>query len=1037
MSESYQKLNAILKEIFQLDQSDLDFGIYRIMNYKRKEIEKFLNEDLLPQVKSELEKYTSVEKKVLENEIKLLTEKLEDAGVTLESSSKYVALKSKLDSGLNVTTAENEIYSHLVNFFKRYYSEGDFISLRRYKKDVYAMPYEGEEVKLHWANADQYYIKTAEFFRDYSFTTSDEKKVHFKIVEANTERNNNIAQQGKERRFVITDNEPLLIKNDELIIHFDYILDNRKQNDLNIHAADLISKYIVENPDFNKFQSLLVLNPSEKNQKRTLVEKYLNDYTARNTFDYFVHKDLKGFLIRELDFYIKNEIMYLDDIDSGKEIQLEQYLTKIKVIKMIANKIITFIAQIEEFQKKLFLKKKMVVETNYCLTLDKIPEEFYPEIVKNIEQIEEWKRLFSIDEIKTNITNIGFSFPLEIDFLKDNQYLLLDTKFFEPEFTEKLISSFEKLDEQIDGVLIHSENFQALNLLQERYKDKVNCIYADPPYNTDATPILYKNNYKDSSWLSLMNSRIILADKLLKKKNGYFSIAIDDYELHNLHNLLENALPNRDIFQVIVNHYPGSGTGRSNVSRTHEYNLFVVHKGQDVLRGELKEGGLRERGFSRSGTGDNNYRRGRPNSFYAVLVDEATLEIKGFEEPPALGTSSYPLENDMNGYRRIYPIGEDGSERCWSLTYESAKGALNEKKLKCTKNFVIKRLYMDESDRSLLPSVWIDKKFSAVSHGTNLLTNIFGSSGLFSFPKSLYTVQTAIEAGTFLDEKSIYLDFFAGSGTTGHAVINLNREDGGNRKFILVEMGEYFDSVTKRRIQKVIYSKDWKDGKPISREGISNMFKYIRLESYEDTLYNLKINLTQEQLSLLETNNQLREQYMLSYMLNSETENSVSLLNIDMFKNPFDYKMDIANGLETKLTTIDLVETFNYLLGIEVNRNEKRERYKVVEDKDNNGVKLSLSKEGEYVFKEIEGRTTNGEKILVIWRTLTGDIIKDNAALDLYFLKKKYSIHDFEFNRIYVNGDNNLQNLKLDEERWKVVLIEEEFKKIMFEVQDV
>ncbi|MGG3718612.1 site-specific DNA-methyltransferase, partial [Heyndrickxia ginsengihumi] len=278
--------------------------------------------------------------------------------------------------------------------------------------------------------------------------------------------------------------------------------------------------------------------------------------------------------------------------------------------------------------------------------------------------------------------------------------------------------------------------------------------------------------------------------------------------------------------------------------------------------------------------------------------------------------------------------------------------------------------------------------------------------------------------------------------TTGHAVIELNREDKeeGKRKYILVEMGEYFETVTKPRIQKVIYSKDWNNGKPVSREGISQIFKYIRLESYEDTLNNLVINLTQEQLTLLEMNHEIREQYMLSYMLSNETENSTSLLNIDMFQNPFEYKMKIANGLETQVTAVDLVETFNYLLGIEVIRNERKERYDAIEDKSSNvpgAVKLSSSKDGEYVFKEIEGRTLDGDKILVIWRTLSDNIVKDNAALDAYFLKKKYSTQDFEFNRIYVNGDNNLQNLKLDEERWKVVLIEEEFKKLMFDVQDV
>src|SRR5699024_11887032 len=135
--------------------------------------------------------------------------------------------------------------------------------------------------------------------------------------------------------------------------------------------------------------ALPILYPTKKNKKRTLFEKYLSDYTARNTFDYFIHKDLGGFLRRELDFFIKNEIMHLDDLDTDNEKRIEQYLSKVKVIKNIGHKIIEFVEQIENFQKKLWLKKKFVVESEYCITLDKVPVEFYDEIVQNPEQIDE------------------------------------------------------------------------------------------------------------------------------------------------------------------------------------------------------------------------------------------------------------------------------------------------------------------------------------------------------------------------------------------------------------------------------------------------------------------------------------------------------------------------------------------------------------------------------------------------------------------------------------------------------------------------
>ena len=138
-------------------------------------------------------------------------------------------------------------------------------------------------------------------------------------------------------------------------------------------------------------------------------------------------------------------------------------------------------------------------------------------------------------------------------------------------------------------------------------------------------------------------------------------------------------------------------------------------------------------------------------------------------------------------------------------------------------------------------TVWTEAKFSATEHGTKVLKDLFKET-IFSYPKSIYAVEESLNVmGAQFNRESIFLDYFAGSGTTGHAVINLNREDDGKRKYILCEMGEYFDSVTKPRIQKVIYSKDWSGGKPTSREGSSHCFKYIRLEQYEDTLNNLSI----------------------------------------------------------------------------------------------------------------------------------------------------------------------------------------------------
>src|SRR5699024_5587910 len=192
-------------------------------------------------------------------------------------------------------------------------------------------------------------------------------------------------------------------------------------------------------------------------------------YTSKNYFDYFIHKDLSGFLRRELDFYIKNEVLFIDDIGTENEKYLMDYVNQIKIIKNIANKIIKFLEQIENFQKKLWLKKKFVVESNYCITLDRIPKKFYSEIASNEEQVKEWIELFHIDGSNVNE-----------EFLENNPYLLLDTKFFEEDFKEKVIASFDNLDEETNGLLIHSDNFQALNTIENRYMHEIKSIYIDP-----------------------------------------------------------------------------------------------------------------------------------------------------------------------------------------------------------------------------------------------------------------------------------------------------------------------------------------------------------------------------------------------------------------------------------------------------------------------------------------------------------------------------------------------------------------------------
>jgi adenine-specific DNA-methyltransferase len=1019
---NYDKLINTLKEVFMLDKAELDFGIYRIMNQKRKDIEQFLEVDLVPQVQKVLSESLSVDKQALQKELDDAIKSAQALGADPNTLPKVQDLKKRLGEAADMVGIENEVFSLLANFFKRYFDNGDFISMRRYKKEVYAIPYEGEEVKLHWANADQYYIKTSEYFKVYRFKLANGKTVAFELIEASTEQNNNKTQGDKERRFAIYSDKVCEVVGDEFKIYFTYEPADKKikQSDLLQEAFDAVKTQIPQD-----FTDLLSLRPTEKDKHRTLLQKHLLDYTARNTFDYFIHKDLGGFLGRELDFYIKNEVLFIDDLNTRDEQEFLKQLSKIKAIKKIGEKIITFLAQLENFQKKLWLKKKMVVECNYCITLDRVPKYLYPEILNNQAQIQEWIKLFAIDEIKAQEegglfpeNRIGFSNPITLEFLNQNQFLVLDTAFFSETFKWKLIGSIEKFDEKCDSLLINSDNYQALNLLKQRYNQQANTIYIDPPYNTSASEIVYKNNYKHSSWLCMMHDRLVLGRDFLRE-DGINTVTIDDVEVKELHFLLESIYGRENIAGLIAIRINPSGRPTTDgLALSHEYAIMVKNsQSSKVVKIERsdeqkkrfnlkdKDGLYEQRNFRREGSNSN--RADGKRQWYPIYVNPISLSLRVPEMEWNDDTELWMMiEESTKEENVIWPINDDGIEKNWRWSWENVKKDYSQFYAKMQGETIqVYYKYRPNEDGVTPLTFWADSKYSATEHGTKPLKDLFPVNN-FSYPKSIFAVEDTLLISGLKQNKGLVLDYFSGSGTTGHAVINLNRIDQGERKFILVEMGEYFENITKPRIQKVIYSKDWSEGKPLSREGISHCFKYMRLESYEDTLNNLALKKTKTQELALEMNPTFKEGYMLNYMLDVEAKES--LLNLEWFVNPFNCYLNITKNNELQPTKVDLVETFNYLIGL------------VVES-------YAVPKDG-YVV--VTGKNLAGESILVVWR----DCIQHNStALNQFLEKSKYNPLDSEYDRIYVNGDNNVENLKTGDERWKVVLIEEEFGKRMFE----
>lgn len=865
---------------------------------------------------------------------------------------------------------------------------------------------------LHWANKDQYYTKSGESFSNYAFTLENGKKVQFRLVEADIAKDNRKDNE-QARVFALiephiktetdengdeiqTDILPFDIQGDLLTLRFEYKAVNKKekQSDYITQAVEKIQNFAI--PD--EFQGIFKAMPTEKNKNRTLLEKYLTDYTAKNTADYFIHKNLGKFLNQELDFYIKNEVMNLDNIqDSTDFSHIEQNLQTIKTIKTVAKEIIAFLAQLEDFQKKLWLKKKFVAGCHYLITLDHLNEAQVQAALENPKQTAQWQALFHVNTSGLNAAEI----------CKDYPHLVVDTSLFEPKFQADVLSELHDLDEKTNGLLIHSDNFQALNLLQEKYKGKVKCIYIDPPYNSPKTEILYKNSFKHSSFLSLIENRLSLS-KNLNTTDGSHIIAIDKYEENGVSRIVSDIFYDRDNTLVTVEHNR-KGIQGDHFSYTNEYAIFSVPYALKNLNGLPKDKSEYEWSNFRNWGGES-LRTDAANCFYSVITDGKN--IVGFGNVWTDETK-HPIGSNVvldNGLIEIYPIDNNCIERKWRYergTVEKIIDRLRVKKNKDTGIFGIEIAKVEDQFKT----VWCSPKYNAGDNGTTILSNM--KLG-FGFPKSIFTVMDCIFAVS--DKIDTILDYFAGSGTTAHAVINLNRQDNGNRKYILVEQGEYFDSVLKPRVQKVIFAKEWKDGKPQTDNGafggVSQIVKILKLESYEDTLNNLELRKPAQDLADMGLSETVQNDYLLHYMLDVESRDS--LLNTQHFTKPFDYQLNIATtsagAYEAK--TIDLVETFNYLIGLRVSEiNDKRE----------NGLVT------------VQGTNASGEKTLVIWR----DCEKyDYDKLNRYLDSRDINPQDSEFDVVYINGDHNVPTVFTDSDdsvkTLKVRSIEAEFLSRMF-----
>jgi adenine-specific DNA-methyltransferase len=547
--EALRQLQALLRDLFQLDLADLDFGLYRLLRLKRQEVEAFLAEQMPRRVNEAFEGMGGEERALLEQEVSELASRIrkevaEDAllddgtprrdypgfqaRLARELLDAYEAKRGQLRSVQVTETQKAEVCSHLYGFLSRYYEGGDFIPRRRYgARETYAIPYNGEETLFHWANRDQHYVKTGEAFRHYAFTVDaigGPFRVIFALNEASIPPGNT---KGDTRYFFPLPNQTTWNKESRsLLIPFHYRLPAEKEierfgKNSKLQESILQSvapKILAAVPEPTFYAALSATVEQKDGQEISLLLKRLRHFTHRNTTDYFIHRDLDGFLRRELEFYLKDQVLHLGDLGGD----LDSKRRTLRVVRQLAEEVIAFLAGIENVQKRLFEKRKFVLRTDYLVPLKEVPRVLWKEVLANKAQIQAWKDLFAVDPKKVNER-----------LLREHPTLVANTAYFDRDFTDRLLATFDDLDGATCGLLIHAENYQALRLLDRKYASKVRCIYIDPPYNTGSDEFIYKDRYRHSTWLTMMSERFRLGAGLLAGDAVAF-VSCDDNELERL-----------------------------------------------------------------------------------------------------------------------------------------------------------------------------------------------------------------------------------------------------------------------------------------------------------------------------------------------------------------------------------------------------------------------------------------------------------------------------------------------------------------------
>jgi len=742
-----------------------------------------------------------------------------------------------------------ELFDKLYTFFHRYFSEigSIYFTYTPLHQNIYEKIYtEDKDVILFWKTRMLYYVKTEKLYKSLNISI-DDFEFYFDISALKPKSEN--------------EKKDIIFKLKE------------------IEKPNKIKFYAIYSPRSNiktKINEILkLLGDNGIKISFNTIEKAFEIFKRQNKVDYFINKNVKDFLKEQFDLWLYQYIF------SGSSEWTKKRIKQLQVLKEIVFKIIDLISQFEDELVKIWNKPKFVINSSYVITLNRIAEKDL-KIIRQIldhpnfkKQVDEWIQLGILKE-KVNKTSILESSISGLKLKNEMKYLPIDTVFFK-DLESKIISLFDDLDNALDGWLIKSENYQAMKTILRKFEEKIQIIYLDPPFNT-GRDFDYIDNFQDSTWLTLLENRISLTKDLLTQRGSLF-LHLDN-NANYLGRFLLNSIYGKENFRAEIAYFLGYNMKREiNPKKFLEQTEIILHysKTEDFLFNKIAM--IKNRYLvGLKGKKKDRIKNEYLEFFKQLLKCPEYIDLfdDGFFQ--AYSPNLIVLNDQIREDNRTKTIIKDILLPYWEN---------GEFKLKSIfKKIVVDDIWDEKYFINMVGNIWMDiynLRYSAINYNE---TQHFSTQKVEKFMARIILSTS--------NSNDIILDPFLGSGTTIAAAQKLNR------KWIGIEMGEYFYSIILPRMKRVLAGVQKGISKMVNFPG-GGFFKYFELEQYENTLKRMKYEDSDFFYNIYDNP---YTQYIFL-----RDQKFLQTLNIDYDKN--EVKVDFSKLYEN----IDIGETLSLLFG--------------------------------------------------------------------------------------------------------------------------